>query len=86
MNIPTRKYTIANDPGRSKCRGGRPADANPYIFASVGLTQAQWEYLSLWFPTGNISQALRFLIERAIKFWPAGPFVFGHARKKGGDL
>lgn len=86
MKLPERKYTIANDPGRTKQRGGRPSDPDPYIFASVGLTRSQWEYLSLWFPTGNISQALRALLERSVKFWPAGPFVFGHARKTGGAL
>lgn len=76
MSVPHRKYIIANDPGRSKQRGGRPADDDPYIFHSVGLTQSQWEFISLWFPTGNPSQALRELIKRSLKFWPAGPARF----------
>jgi hypothetical protein len=25
-------------------------------------------------------------LDRAQKFWPAGPFFFGHARKSGGAL
>lgn len=86
MNIPQRKYTIANNPGRTRIRGGRPADPDPYIFHAVGLTQKQWEFVSLWFPTGNISHCLRALIDRAMKFWPAGPFAFGHSRKPGGGL
>ena len=82
MKLPQRKYTLANDPGKSKARGGRNADPDPYIFHSVGLNQIQWEYLSLWFPTGNPSTALRALLDRAIKFWPLGPSVFGHSLKK----
>lgn len=84
MKIPKRKYTIANDPGRSRPLGGRRPDPNPYVTGSVCLTESQWQYISLWLPTGNISQALRALIDRAMKFWPAGPFVFGHSRKSGG--
>jgi hypothetical protein len=74
--IPQRKYTKANDPGASKQRGGRPADVDPYIFHSVGLTRSQWEFIALWFPSGNPSSALRSLLDRAVKFWPGGPFVF----------
>jgi len=85
MKLPSRKYAIANDPGATHRRGGRPVDPNPYITGSVCLTESQWKYLSLWLPTGNISQALRALIDRAMKFWPAGPFVFGHSRKSGGS-
>lgn len=76
MKVPQRKYTKANDPGFVRQLGGRPADPNPYIFHSVGLTQKQWEFVALWFPTGNPSNCIRSLIDRALKFWPAGPARF----------
>ncbi|CAH2032098.1 hypothetical protein [Trichlorobacter ammonificans] len=60
---------------------GRPKSADPLIFKTVGLTQAQWDWLSLWAFTGNPSRLLSELLDRAMKFWPAGPFLFGHRRK-----
>jgi len=84
VNIPKRRYAKANDPGLSRPRGGRPADPDPYIFHSVGLTEKQWQFVASWFPTGNASVALRSLLDRAMKFWPQGPFAFGHPRKKKG--
>ena len=55
---------------------GRPKSPDSLRFVTVGLTPAQWDWLSLWFPTGSPTHQLSALFERALKFWPAGPFVF----------
>ena len=55
---------------------GRPKDPNALQFHTLGLTQAQWEWLALWFPEGNRTAQLQELLERSRKFWPAGPAKF----------
>ena len=60
---------------------GRKSSSDSFRTISVCLTQAQWNFISLWLPTGNPSAALRALLDRAMIFWPLGPFVFGHASK-----
>jgi hypothetical protein len=55
---------------------GRPRSKDPLIFKSIGLTASQWEWLQLWFPTGNVTDQLKALHERAVKFWPSGPNRF----------
>lgn len=60
---------------------GRPRSSNPLIFKTVGLTREQWDWLELWFPSGNPTDRLSSLLERATKFWPLGPFKFGHGSK-----
>lgn len=57
-------------------RLGRPKSEDSLVFVTVGLTRAQWSWLQLWFPTGSITDALRGLVERAVRFWPGGPFKF----------
>lgn len=64
-----------------KKRRGRPSSPDSLVFVTVGLSSAQWEWLKLWFPTGSLTDALRSLVDRAMRFWPLGPFVFGHSRK-----
>ncbi len=85
MNLPRRKSTVVKGVDLTGSIG-RPRLSDPYITHPVCLTRAQWDFVMLWFPTGNPSQALRFLLDRAMKFWPAGPFAFGHARKSGGTV
>jgi len=79
MNDASANYTIVN-------RRGRKPSTDSFVTVSVCLTPEQLSYVKMWFPSGNLSQALRFLLDRAIKFWPLGPFVFGHSRKSGGAL
>lgn len=67
-------------------RPGRPKSSDSLVFVTVGLTPAQWEWLSSWFPTGNRSAQFSALFERAMRFWPQGPFVFGHRRRGGAAL
>jgi len=61
---------------------GRPVGTSKdtsYKWRSVGLTQADWDWLDLWFPgqsPGASSLSLRELVERARKFWPNGPNKF----------
>lgn len=64
-----------------KSRRGRPVSPDSLVFVTVGLTRAQWDWLKLWFPTGSNTDALRSLFDRAMRFWPSGPFIFGHSRK-----
>jgi hypothetical protein len=55
---------------------GRPKTESPLIFHSVGLTADQWAWLALWMPNRSTTAQLRELINRAFKFWPAGPSRF----------
>jgi hypothetical protein len=75
MKLPRRKSTIVNGVDITGFIG-RPRLKSPFIYHSVSLTQEQWNFIMLWFPTGNPSQALRELLERAVKFWPSGPGRF----------
>ena len=69
---------------------GRKPSPDSLVFVTVGLTPAQWAWLRLWqsdpLAGGSLTHPLSFLFDRAMKFWPAGPFAFGHARKSGGAL
>lgn len=64
-----------------KPRRGRPSDPDKLIFITIGLRRSHWEWLSLWFPSGSPTDQIGALFERSMKFWPCGPFVFGHVRK-----
>jgi hypothetical protein len=55
---------------------GRPKTENPLVFKTIGLTVEQWDWLYLWFPTGNRTDRMKELFERAMKFWPGGPGKF----------
>lgn len=55
---------------------GRPRSEDSLVFVTVGLTKTQWAWLRLWFPTGSMTHALGALIDRAVRFWPSGPFKF----------
>lgn len=61
--------------GGSRAGAGRKKSSTSKIFHTVGLTAAEWEFLGKWF-SGNKTGQLRELIERAQKFWPAGPSRF----------
>lgn len=71
-------------PDRLPAKRGRPLSSDSLVFVTVGLARVQWAWLSLWFPTGSTTDALRSLLDRAMKFWPAGPYAFGHSKKTGG--
>ncbi len=60
---------------------GRPKSSDPLVFVTVGLTRSQWQWLSLWLPGASPTSALRELFSRSMKFWPGGPFCFGHLRR-----
>lgn len=55
---------------------GRPRSKDPLVFKTVGFTESQWEYISLWLPSGSPTEQLRSLLERCLKFWPSGPGRF----------
>ena len=38
--------------------------------------------MQLWHPAGSVQDAVRDLVERAQKMFPAGPDAFGHVRTK----
>lgn len=57
-------------------RPGRPRSVDPLVFVTVGLTAAQWRWLSSWFPGGSPTAQMRELFTRAMKFWPSGPHKF----------
>ena len=61
-------------------RGRKPSD-DPLIFKTVGLNAAQWAWLDLWHCSNNRTSQIRELFERSLKFWPAGPALFGHKTK-----
>ena len=63
---------------------GRPKSSDPLVFKTVGLTQSQWDWLNLWLSNSSPTSQLGELFQRALKFWPAGPSVFGHSCKSGG--
>ena len=64
---------------------GRPSSPDSCVHSfSVRLNKSNLEYLSLWGSCPSIQ--INDLLDRARLFWPAGPFVFGHARKTGGAL
>lgn len=63
---------------------GRKPSPDSLVFKTVGLTPDQWRWLELWFPSSSPTSQLQELFNRAMKFWPAGPFAFGHPRKSGG--
>lgn len=55
---------------------GRKRSANPMIFKTVGLSKDDWDFLDKWFDSDNPSLKVRELLERAKRFWPAGPNAF----------
>lgn len=61
---------------------GRPSDPDKLIFITLGLRRSQWDWLSLWLPGSSPTSQLLALLDRAMKFWPLGPSVFGHEIKK----
>lgn len=56
-------------------RRGRPRSADPLHRISVRLNSREVEWLSLWSDDSPTTQ-IRDLLERAMKFWPAGPYKF----------
>ena len=64
-------------------KGGRPsAGADRLIMEPIRMKAADWAYVQLWRPTGNLQDAMRDLVERAQKMFPAGPDAFGHVSTK----
>lgn len=61
-------------------RRGRPLSSDPLLRFSVRINSKQLEWLALWSDNGQTAQ-LFHLLERAMLFWPAGPYAFGHSRK-----
>lgn len=57
-------------------RRGRPSDPNKLVFKTYGLRPDDLAWLEMWFPGGSPTDQLNALIERAKKFWPAGPGRF----------
>ena len=55
---------------------GRKPSCNSLVFKTVGLTQQQWDWLSLWLPGHSTTAQFRILFERCFKFWPSGPHKF----------
>lgn len=62
-----------NLPGR---RRGRPRQSDSKLSFGVALRPDQWAYLDLWFPGAKPTAQVEALLERAVKFWPAGPGRF----------
>lgn len=62
--------------GGARPGSGRKKKDDTLQWKTVGLTPEQWLWLSTWMPTGSPSNQLRELLERAEKFWPAGPSRF----------
>lgn len=54
---------------------GRKPSPDSLVFKTVGLTPDQWRWLELWFPSSSPTSQLQELFNRAMKFWPAGPFA-----------
>ena len=59
-----------------KGKRGRPKDPDALKFKTIGLFEWQWQWLALWFPDGNPTNQAQELLDRAVKFWPAGPAKF----------
>lgn len=59
-----------------KLKRGRPASSDAFVYVTIGLRPAHWLWLSLWFPGGSASDQVRALLDRALKFWPSGPYRF----------
>lgn len=78
-------FTTAKPQGQvsqPKGKGGRPPDPNALDFYTVGVRPAQLRWLKLWRPgETNMTTLLGDVIERAMRFWPAGPDAFGHSIK-----
>lgn len=72
MNGSKEQITIVE----TKRRPGRKKDPAALVFKTVGMPAWAWDWLALWMPTGNPTTQLRELLERAAKFWPAGPGAF----------
>lgn len=51
-------------------------DGSKLVFKTIGLTAAQWEWLKLWHEHGSPTDQVREMMQRAEKFWPAGPAKF----------
>lgn len=63
-----------DQPDMFKRGRGRPRKSDAYVYRSVGLSPAEWEYLSTWAAAGSSpSSMLRELLERSAKMWPVGP-------------
>lgn len=65
-----------DQPGLFEKRRGRPKKGNSLRFKTVGMTDEDWRWLSLWMPGASPTSQLAELVERAKKFWPAGPTKF----------
>ena len=66
-----------NNPTGLKKRG-RPLGSvkkDSYIYITIGLRPVHWVWLGLWHE-GTVSDQIRALLDRALKFWPAGPNRF----------
>lgn len=60
-----------------KKRRGRPSiGTKAKKFKTVGLTEDEWRWLEMWLPGASPTSQLQELVERARKFWPAGPAKF----------
>ena len=62
----------------------RPRLDTPSIRISVRINSKQAEFLALW--GNNPTQQINDLLDRAIKFWPAGPNKFGHKASRSAGL
>jgi len=60
----------------SRKNRGRPRKDDSFVYVTIGLRPIQWAWLQLWFPNGSPSDCVRSLLDRALKFWPAGPYKF----------
>lgn len=56
--------------GGARSGAGRPKRDDSKTFKTLGLTPAQWEWLSRFNPSGSPSQQLAEFVERGMKMWP----------------
>lgn len=61
--------------GGSRPGAGRKASGRALVGKKINLSASEWAWLELWHP-GNPSEQIREMLERARRFWPAGPARF----------
>lgn len=66
--------------GRRPGAGGKPLGDRARVFVGARVFAREREWLALWGDTDTA--ALAHLLERAMKFWPDGPYKAGATQKR----
>lgn len=67
---------MPRNPLNTVVKRGRPKEKDALVFKTIGLSEERWTWLAKWHPSTNPTRQITELVERSMKFWPAGPERF----------